>query len=413
MDKKELFTLDINNNILRILFVLVTALPISIVPLLLNRPEDILFNSLPFYITIVILFVAVIYFRYWSLAVGLVTFLLCCLNSNFGLNDSIANISVNLAQLLLMLWGYTLVDRIKYKKTRRYTSNTFYLSIYNFMLLAIIILYFVLYNYTNISNLTAVGVCFALILIATVVKAFVSRDIHLITFALFVALIPSAVCSVASAYLFQIPNDMLVEYIVQWCGSNYILLQSLGYIAYQYLYRESILSKVQLKGIFTTVKVGTLIYYFAVLAWNVIIIRLCTNDLFVDSCYLLFPPWVLGNAILGINLIFSARNYTNQNISDKFSWYEEQVVVVERNTAAVVRIIAFLLPLSISLIQSIPAELKTIFTANIFFACMSLGLVWVPSNNVKFIAILKDLKTILYSYTIVFLLLSSILIIQG
>ena len=51
--------------------------------------------------------------------------------------------------------------------------------------------------------------------------------------------------------------------------------------------------------------------------------------------------------------------------------------------------------------------------ANIFCTCTAVGLIWIPKHNVKFISLLKSLKTICYTYSISLLLLCVVLILSS
>lgn len=69
-----------------------------------------------------------------------------------------------------------------------------------------------------------------------------------------------------------------------------------------------------------------------------------------------------------------------------------------------------MLPMTFTLIESIPPYLPIFFIANIFCACLSIGLIWTPKKNIKFIALLKTLKTIFYTYSITLLMLCVIMV---
>ena len=60
--------------------------------------------------------------------------------------------------------------------------------------------------------------------------------------------------------------------------------------------------------------------------------------------------------------------------------------------------------------ENIPPVLLVLFVVNIFCACLAVGLIWVPANNVRFMAFLKTLKTIFFLFAISFLMLSVIMI---
>jgi hypothetical protein len=125
-----------------------------------------------------------------------------------------------------------------------------------------------------------------------------------------------------------------------------------------------------------------------------------------------FFPWALGNIFLISNLYFSRYNDTEKIKKDElFKWHEGRVITVEKNTSGIIAIISFLLPLSVQLMgKQIPTVLVVIFIANIFCACLSVGLIWTPQHKIKFISTLKTIKTIFYLYSIALLLLSVMMI---
>ena len=125
-----------------------------------------------------------------------------------------------------------------------------------------------------------------------------------------------------------------------------------------------------------------------------------------------FFPWALGNTFLLSNLYFSSSQSVISE-TDKFKWFEERIIVIEKNTSTIIMIIAFLLPLSLEFLKDTPDILKTLFAANIFCTCTAVGLIWIPGNNIKFIYLLKTLKTICYTYSISLLLLWVILILSS
>ena len=159
-----------------------------------------------------------------------------------------------------------------------------------------------------------------------------------------------------------------------------------------------------------SIDISSVLYYTAALLWNVFIIYLFRHDIFAGKSYMYFFPWALGNFLLLSNLFFSKYDDA-KGAENYFKWYEDRVIVVEKNTSVIITIISFLLPLSGVLTKvNVPEILTFIFIANIFCACFSVGLIWVPNSNVKFIALLKTMKSILYTYSLILLLMSAIMI---
>jgi len=125
-------------------------------------------------------------------------------------------------------------------------------------------------------------------------------------------------------------------------------------------------------------------------------------------------PWVVGNILMLTNLYFTTQGeYSDaEKKQSAFKWYEERAVVAEKNTQFLISIIAFLLPLSATLIgKEISGVITTIFCLNITSACIAIGLIWVPAEKIKIMSFLKSIKTIFHLFTISLLLLNATLII--
>jgi hypothetical protein len=242
----------------------------------------------------------------------------------------------------------------------------------------------------------------------TIVMSIINKDSHYSYYTVLIALLPSLVASTCSAIFSEVPKDLMGDYILTWTSSNYILLQSIGYFVFTHYeaWEVDFCSNREIKSI----DISSILYYTAALLWNVFIIYLFRHDIFAGKSYMYFFPWALGNFLLLSNLFFSKFDDA-KGAENYFKWYEDRVIVVEKNTSVIITIISFLLPLSGVLTKvNVPEILTFIFIANIFCACFSVGLIWVPNSNVKFIALLKTIKSILYTYSLILLLMSAIMI---
>jgi hypothetical protein len=149
----------------------------------------------------------------------------------------------------------------------------------------------------------------------------------------------------------------------------------------------------------------------ATLIWNALIIYLFVTNVFDNQLFVYFFPWLFGNVLFGGNLFFSLDKTKEHVKGELFDWYENRVIVIEKNTNTLITIIAFLLPLSSFWLKEISPKLLYLFVANIFCASMAIGLIWIPSTNIKFIAFLKSLKTMFYLFSIALLLITSTMIV--
>lgn len=393
---------------INISLMLLIAVVTSIIPLLLNSDTAIFYTSQPLYITIVILFFVLMYYEYWGLLVGAGTFLICGTILDLPFKILAINSTINILQLFLFLCAYLYLSKHRSEKQK---SEKFTLSIYNFFLLISFILY-IAYNVMSreISN-NVLYLFSCSILLAAVAKSIKDRNPSELEFTFLLAILPSAIASTLSALLSGVPSNLLGDYISTWTLSNYILLQTCGYLGYKYYAPHRRFTFSNLKPV--NIQLSSIAYYIAIIIWNLFILYMIYLELLPNTTFIYFFPWALGNIFLIFNLYFSKFNDTENinNRSELFKWHENRVITVEHNTSGIIAIISFLLPLSVQLMgKQIPPVLVVIFIANIFCACLSVGLIWTPQIKVKFISILKTIKTIFYLYSIALLLLSVMLL---
>ena len=150
----------------------------------------------------------------------------------------------------------------------------------------------------------------------------------------------------------------------------------------------------------------------ATILLNTFILYLLFSHVIEENGYLYFFPWLLGNVFLLSNLYFTKfKDADGIKENNRFDWYEKKIITVEKNTAGIITIISFILPLSVQFMrEDIPTPLIVLFSANIFFACLSVGLIRIPNNKLRFITLLKSIKTVSYIYSITLLLISTIMI---
>ena len=387
---------------------LLIATSTSIIPILLNSSQAIFYTSLPFYITIVILFVCVICFGGWGILASFLTYLLYGAVLELPFKVFMANTLVNTLEIWLMLMAYRRIKQLKTPNKNSYAKGSFYLSPYNSFLIIIFLTYLALCMFGIFkSNSYVLYTFFGVTALLTIIKICKERDLYLLYYTLFIALIPSALSCLISILLVDVPSNLVVEYFNTWTLSNYILIQTCGYICYQLLFTKRTYH-FEHKSV-QEIDASTLAYYASLIVWNVVIIYLFHLNLFNLFNLIYFFPWALGNIFLSLNLIFSRYNDAG-NVENKFDWYEKRAIVVENNTSGIITIISLLLPVSASLLENIPPVLLVLFVVNIFCACLAVGLIWVPANNVRFMAFLKTLKTIFFLFAISFLMLSVIMI---
>jgi hypothetical protein len=128
-------------------------------------------------------------------------------------------------------------------------------------------------------------------------------------------------------------------------------------------------------------------------------------------------PWLIGNLLFISNFVMSKNDEFDVNnfkrAKGRFKWFEERAVVAEKNTAIVMQIVALAIPFIMTLTNNRPSiNIIIIFVLNISVAISSIALIWVHQGNIKFMSLLKTLKTILHLFSISLLLLNSIMFIN-
>ena len=291
-----------------------------------------------------------------------------------------------------------------------YEKGEFYFSLYNLLIIGVLLVYIGIAMFSSIDIMQYLPWLTIVLFLFTVIKAAENKDAVLIKYTFLIAFLPSAICSILSAYFCGVPQETFFKYCAVWTLSNYIFLQTIGYILFQLFYvREIHPYKTKDKR---EVNISTVAFYLALVFINLLIIYLIYSNVIGSHGYIYFFPWVLGNAFLLFNLYFAHfDDALGIPDNERFQWYEKRVITIEKNTSGLITIISFMLPLSVKLMGGhVPTDLVILFASNIFFACLSVGLVWVPNKKIRFINLLKTIKTISYTYSITLLLISSIMI---
>ncbi len=383
------------------------SLVISIIPILLSQGSTVFYSSQPFYIAVLLLFVGAMYYKWYGVLLAAFTFTICGLFYRSDPSIVLLNSIINIAQIVILLLSYLGLKKIKTENLNMYSKGDYFISLYNFVLILVFIAYIIYCTSIKKNVINILGVFSIIVLILTLIKVKVAKDIRLFYFSFMIALLPSVFVSSISAFLNGIPSENKLEYITVWSLSNYILLQTVGYLMYQFFFTREI--KMPENSKILKLDASSIVLYISAIIWNLLILWMMSNNIIKVNSPIYFFPWALGNIFLIMNLYFSSF-YDAEAENDKFAWYEKRVIIVEKNTTTIITLISFMLPLTFSLIKSIPSYLPIFFIANIFCACLSIGLIWTPKKNIKFIALLKALKTIFYTYSLTLLMLCVIMV---
>ncbi|MBE6821176.1 MAG: hypothetical protein E7516_09030 [Ruminococcaceae bacterium] len=244
-----------------------------------------------------------------------------------------------------------------------------------------------------------------------IIDFFKKRDGQLLKFALFVVLIPNftgaTIGSLQDMPLTEI--NIYWDNFFRWFFSNVILMLSFGYPLFKIINQKSKQSKT---STYLLVKFSTALFYISVVLWNLIIFSLYYVGWLNKNTNSFFFPWLVGNLFFLANLYFSTFDEKLGKTSEKFQWYENRSVATENNTQMLVAIISFLLPICAQLLGTISHSISVLFIFNITSAIVSIGLIWIPEDHVRYMSAIKHLKTAFHLFTLSLLLLNIILIIN-
>ena len=224
------YKINISGILSTVSIMILMSLVISVLPLLLNNDQAIFYTSQSLYIAVILLFVTMMYFDWWGLLVGLMTFIICGWVLKLPLEIFASNTLANILQMVLLLLAYKAIKRIKSENKNMYYSGELFMNLYNYSLI-LIFLFYLVYVFTSAEINLWVLLTFSIaVLCLTLAKSYKEKDVRLLLFNFMVALIPSLVASTVSYYLGTLlynPESTAFRYITTWTLSNYILLQTI------------------------------------------------------------------------------------------------------------------------------------------------------------------------------------------
>ena len=100
------------------------AMTTSIIPILLNSDKAVFYTSLPFFISVVILFACSIYFRGWGIIASCLTFIMYGLVTEMPIKVLIVNVIVNTLQIYFLLLGYRWIKNRKRTNRKKYRNTS-------------------------------------------------------------------------------------------------------------------------------------------------------------------------------------------------------------------------------------------------------------------------------------------------
>ena len=96
------YKINISGILSTVSIMILVGLAISVMPLLLNNDQTIFYTSQSLYLAVILLFVTMMYFDWWGLLVGVLTFLVCGWVLDLKTGILISNTLANILQLILL-----------------------------------------------------------------------------------------------------------------------------------------------------------------------------------------------------------------------------------------------------------------------------------------------------------------------
>jgi len=370
------------------------------------------------FLSILIVMSAIYLYGIWGVVTAGLSAVLFCVLIQTSLVSMAINVAANVAQALIIYLVF------KSTKIDEGVAERNGITDYKFLLVAVGILYVVLSFIFD--RTTILYVFLGVVALLSVAFSIIERKPTKFLFFLLVCFLPSlsgGVINSISVVLDGASFGAFYDSTLIWTASNTILFGTFGYLLLTLLgrfaekshrwQRSKAEKKADKKPV--TLKLSTIMFYIATFVWNVLFyVMYVLGWLNVNTVTYIFP-WGVGNAFFLTNMLFTLQKEFECDDQEKaFSWYENRAVVAENNTQMIIAIIAFLLPLSASYLGSeISVSIWFAFVLNITTAVVSIGLIWVPQNNVRFMEFIKNFKTIFHLFTLSLLLLSAIMIING
>ena len=255
------------------------------------------------------------------------------------------------------------------------------------------------------------GIAFAAILVLHIIGAIRCKSKERILFLIFIVLIPNFVGAGIGSFQdrSQITDVVYRNNFCRWFFTNIILTLSFGYPLMNLLKGHNF-SKTTDSVLH--VKFSTVLYFAATLLWNLIIFSLYYIGWLNQHINSYFFPWFVGNLFFIANMFLSVYPEVDPSNAERFQWYEQRSIVAENNTQMLVAIISFLLPICAQLIGTITYSISILFILNITSAIISIGLIWIPKDYVRYMSAIKHLKSVFHLFTLSLLLLNIVLIIN-
>lgn len=372
------------------------------------------------FISVLIVEFAIYYLGAAGILVATFSSFLFCITIKTSVYGVLLNIGANTAQAVV-IWAV-----LKFTKTdEKIASQNGLITNYKFILIILGILYIVA---SFLFKRSIVFYVFAgATLLLSAIYSIIERSPNKIFYYLLLCVLPSVVGgSINSINTFVGSQFSLKEWFDNfsiWIFSNIVLFATFGYLLLSILGRFQKQSsqwqsaKISFKRRdpkTIKIKLTTILYYISTLCWNILFYIMYIQGWLNNNTPLFLFPWTVGNIFFIVNMMCSMQPEV-ENISrdEAFKHFENRAIVAEKNTQMLIAVIAFLLPLCANFLGKVTPSILFVFVLNITTAIVSIGLIWVPRNNIRFMELIKNLKTIFHLFTLSLLLLNAVMIITN
>ncbi len=417
VSKQFYYNIELNHKVFTFFLSLVFAGLVTIVSMLSIGYSGIATSTKgvsSFFLSIVIILGSVYYLGWWGIVSALVGSFFFGLGLNYDALQSLLWSCANVIQAFFMVLLF------KNKKVLNTVSEGkhFFPPYFKTALFCIIPLFFIILYYS--TTITACVVSCTLVIILYFIYAVKKKN----TVLLFLPLIFCLVSLTGACYgvSFSMKEDLFspswVSSVSIWVLTNTVLLSTLGSLMLCLVRFKRLLPEQNRKKKSITIRVESLLYLFSLIIWNFIFTVLYITNWFSYGFSLLYLfPWLLGFIFFSANALLSMQQELNVNEhtgeADIFAFLEQRAIVAEKNTGTIILVLSILIPVAGSMMNTLTKPLISVFIITISIACASIGLIWVPQSNLKLMSLIKTLKTVLHLFTICFLLLGAILLLNS
>lgn len=398
---------------------LLISLICAVVTLLSTQTTGVISStSFVLYISIIIVFGAVYKLGFWGVIASILSSVLFCITVKTTPLCLLINVVANFLQALI-IWFILKKTELDLNAVDKDEG----VNDYKFLMVAIGLIYVVLsFIFTNVNYLFFIVSGF--ILVITIVVSIIEKKCSKLLFLLAFCILPSIVGGFINALNVFADHGSVIAFVndgIRWMFCNLILLSTFGYVLVDLFSRGKEKTewrknsfKESFKKTFTVknekIKAGAITYYIGMFIWNILFfVMYFMGWLNVQTIFYLFP-WIAGNIFMVANFYFSLQRETIENIEkDRFEWFEKRAIVAEKSANSIISVIGILFPLFASIVGGVSSSQAIIFTLNLTCAVITLGLIWIPQNDIKSIEIIKNIKTVFSLLTLSLLLLSALM----